>query len=405
MIGRLFNVSKATVRWNYKKYLQQGMKHQLNGRPSILSVSELEDLINKIINSYTINLPWTMHDIVHHITEQYGKTLEVNTIRHVLNRDSQIKTCRGIPMEEKRLQVSQQDIETYFTCLDEIIEGVPAHFIYNMDEMGHQEWADRQEKVCYVPKSHPHEHVYFPVSRTGKRITIVGCIAADGSFCKPLVVIPRKTYDRDLALTGITEEKVQIYYQIKGYMDKAIFLSWLSDVFLPEVARRREALDYEGHAVLIMDNCSAHTGLDVEEVCEAHGVIICPLPPHSSNQIQPLDLSTFGITKRLIARINRMETVNIQSSHIGQVVSAFMSASSPSNVVGTFRSAGIVLFLGLDLKLYCHVSPEQARCLIMRFIPSEETAPTEDEVEEAEENLYLEHCAETKAEEIQSEEE
>jgi hypothetical protein len=62
-----------------------------------------------------------------------------------------------------------------------------------MDEMGHQEWADAAEKVCFVPIYHAGDRVCYPVSRTGKRITLLACVAAEGSFLKPAIVIPRKT--------------------------------------------------------------------------------------------------------------------------------------------------------------------------------------------------------------------
>jgi hypothetical protein len=217
-----------------------------------------------------------------------------------------------------------------------------------------------------VPASHPLPHVHLSIARTGKPITLVGCIAADGSFLKPLVVIARQTYDTNLALTGITDEKVSLYSQSKRHIDRSIFLAWLNEIFLPEVRRRREGDNYTGWTVIIMDNCTAHTGDEIDELCELHGITVCPLPPHSSNQVQPLDLSTFGITKRLIAKVNRMETVNIQTSHIARVVSNFMSAASHLNNVGTFRSAGIARILGPNDILFCAVCPEHARCL---FIP------------------------------------
>jgi hypothetical protein len=85
----------------------------------------------------------------------------------------------------------------YFEPLSEAIDRVPVHFVYNMAEMGHQKWANRQEKVCYIPSSHGESHVYFPVPRTGKRITLIGCIGADGSFLEPLIVIPRARNEVD----------------------------------------------------------------------------------------------------------------------------------------------------------------------------------------------------------------
>lgn len=394
MIGRLFNVSKATIRSQYKTYIAQAGKRPVNGRPPILTPEEQEDLVGSILDAYAGNRPWTMRDIVAHITERYAKTLDQNTIRHLLNRDMRVRPCRGVPIEDKRLQVTAADIRSYFDELTEAIESVPAHFIYNMDEMGHQEWADRQEQVCYVPVSHEDSQVYFPVPRTGKRITLVACIAADGSYLKPLIVIPRKTYDADLGLTGLTDEKVTVYSQAKGYTDRPIFHAWLTEIFLPEVARRRDALGYGGQAVLILDNCTAHTGPEIAEACASQGIIMCPLPPHSSNQIQPLDLSTFGVTKRHIARANRMEAVNLQSRHIAEVVSSFMAAAAPMNVVATFASAGITLFLSPDGKVLCRVCPERARCLICPIEATEEPMPTEDEVAEIERDIYVEHCAE-----------
>jgi hypothetical protein len=166
-----------------------------------------------------------------------------------------------------------------------------------------------------------------------------------GSFLKPLVGIPRKTYETDLAQTGITDEKVDVYSQAKGHTDHPIFLAWLTHVFLSEEVRRCKTMGYQGDAVLIMDNCTAHTGPEVDGAWTSHGVVVCLLPRHSSNQLQPLDPSTFGIFNRHIARINQLETVNVQSGHTAHVASSFMSAASSLNVVGTLLNAGIALTL------------------------------------------------------------
>jgi hypothetical protein len=162
-----------------------------------------------------------------------------------------------------------------------------------MDEVGDQEWADHQQWVCYVPSSHTQPPLYFPVPRTGKRIRLVASITAHGFLLKHLIVIPRKTYGADLVLTGTAQERVAIHSQRKGYTDRSISLASPTDLFLPGLPRRR----YAGNSVLIMDNCTAHTGSEVEEAYAVSGVVAVPLPPHGLNQIQPLDLSTFRITK------------------------------------------------------------------------------------------------------------
>jgi hypothetical protein len=297
-------------------------------------------------------------------------------------------------MEEKRLEVTPEEIAEYFQRASEALDGVPAHFVFNMDEMGHQEWADKQTRTCYVPSEHVADEVPYPVSRTGKRITLVACIAADGSHMKPVIVIPRKTIDDDLFLTGLTGEKVAIYSQSKGYIDTPIFDAWLEDTFLPELIKRRHLYDYDGPAVLILDNCTSHDTVKLAEISGVHRLLPVPLPPHSSNQLQALDLSIFGVTKRHLARVNRMEGLNVQSKHIAQVVCAFMSAAVPVNIVQSFRNAGVILAV-VDNKVFCKVEPRQARCLLQP-ITGDKTEVEEvagEDREHVEEELYVQECA------------
>jgi hypothetical protein len=235
-----------------------------------------------------------------------------------------------------------------------------------MDEMGHQEWADRQNVMCVVPSTHDEDHVNLPVSRTGKRITLLACIALDGSFLRPTVIIPRKTVDSDLSLTGMTSEKVTVKSQPHGFINAPIFDSWFEETFLPELRTRREAFQYQGPAVLMLDNCSSHATERFLQACNRERVIPYYFPPHSSNQLQPLDLSLFGICKRLLVRVNRLDSVNIQSRHIAQVVSTFMSAATPINIVKTFGLSGIALILD-DGILRCQVRPDMARRVLVPF--------------------------------------
>jgi hypothetical protein len=130
---------------------------------------------------------------------------------------------------------------------------------------------------------------------------------------------------------------VEISSQGKGYTNRPIFLAWFTDIFLSEVAQRDEASGYRGNAVLIIGNCTAHTEPELEEACAESGVVVTPLPSHNSNQIPLPDLSKFGITRRTITRANRKETVNVQSSHIAEVVSGFTSAASRWMFSGRLR--------------------------------------------------------------------
>jgi hypothetical protein len=116
------------------------------------------------------------------------------------------------------------------------------------------------------------DHVYLPGSRAGKRIRLMACIAADDSAITPQIVIPRKTVDDDLFLTGLTPEKLVIRSQPKGYATTALFDDWFARVFLPALANRRAAHGYNGPAVLLLNNCSAHQDALFVTLCAEHRV-------------------------------------------------------------------------------------------------------------------------------------
>jgi hypothetical protein len=127
-----------------------------------------------------------------------------DTFYHIIDREPQLKTCCAKPMEDKGLQVTNEDVMNYFGDLCSNISGVPAHFVMNMDEIGHQAFADARETVCFVPTAHQKSVVRYPISRTGKRVTLIAYIFADGSFLRPGLVITRERFDDDF-LTGCRE--------------------------------------------------------------------------------------------------------------------------------------------------------------------------------------------------------
>jgi hypothetical protein len=177
-------------------------------------------------------------------------------------------------------------------------------------------------------------------------------------------VISRKTFEDEILMHGFTPEKVEIYSQKNAYIDLEIFDDWFRDTFIPDLLARRDRFSDHGPAYLIMNNCPAHRGAEFDRLCVVHRVLPVWLPPHSSNQLQMLDLCIFAATKRHISRANKLEKVNLQSEHIVKVLDGFMAAAVPHNIVMSFRNAGVSLMLDDDRVLRCKITPETARCLL-----------------------------------------
>jgi hypothetical protein len=200
-IGQLFGVKAPTVSYHWKQFLQNGNVVEEAGRHPLLTPERLTELVAVITESYENRRPMTMSEIKQFIAKKYQFFVRSNTMYHILAAEPRIRSCEALPIDTCRLGVTPQAIQD-FERLAVALEGVPAHFVFNMDEMGHQEFADAPNKTAYIPVTAKEKEVYYPVSRNGKRITLIGCIAADGSYIRPAIIIPRKTYDDELVNFG-----------------------------------------------------------------------------------------------------------------------------------------------------------------------------------------------------------
>jgi hypothetical protein len=372
IIGKLLSVERGTVEDHYRKFLAKANETGMEGRPPLLSDDQVQDLVAAILDGYRNRQPMRVDNIKEYIDSHFHRQISSDSIRHILMRHGAVRSIKGVPMETNRLEVTADEINEYFALLFRTVHGAPAAFVFNMDEMGHHDWADAKKVVCYAPSDSTEDVIYYPVPRAGKRITLIACIAADGSALKPSLVIVRKTFDAELALQGYSNDKLDVYSQSKSFIDIAIFEDWFETNFIPELQRRRDLHHYGGDAFIILDNCTAHAGPTFQHLCQRHKVTPIFLPPHSSNQLQPLDVSVFGICKNDINRANKLSKKNVQTDHIVRILKGFHEATSGHNIVSTFRNAGISLVLDCDEnrnsqdppKCVCKVTPHTARCLL-----------------------------------------
>jgi hypothetical protein len=82
----------------------------------------------------------------------------------------------------------------------ESIGSLSVHFVFNTNEIGHQEWPDRHERIYFVPMFHPGDQVGYLLPRAGQPITLLACIVAHTQENHLRVFMadwhdPRKGYD------------------------------------------------------------------------------------------------------------------------------------------------------------------------------------------------------------------
>jgi hypothetical protein len=96
---------------------------------------------------------------------------------------------------------------------------------------------------------------------------------------------------------------------------------------------------------LIFDGCGTPNGDFFFDVCMEYNIMPFPVPPHSSNQVEPLDLCVFSISKGSVTSFTELEERSFQSVHIVRFVSAIHSACNRMSVIDPVRNVGIALGL------------------------------------------------------------
>lgn len=143
------------------------------------------------------------------------------------------------------------------------------------------------------------------------------------------MVLPRVTVEEELLSAGYDEDTVLLAPNPSGFITTAIFEWYCSSVIVPYVYHKRDQLDYSGKAVLIMDGCACHKSRELEALFDQHGIVVVFLPPHSSDQVQALDLGIFGNHKSAQSRIHPAPGLSRQSQQVIKAVSAFQAIAHP----------------------------------------------------------------------------
>jgi hypothetical protein len=100
----------------------------------------------------------------------------------------------------------------------------------------------------------------------------------------------------------------------------------------------------------------------------------------------------FGITKRLLGRINKLEAVNTQTRHVASVICTFLAVgvAVPWNVVKTFEISGICLVADEGV-FFWNIRAEMAK-LVNQPLPEMADCGSDDSALE-ELKVFVEECA------------
>lgn len=345
-LADFFQISKSTVAYHLGRPfdLIDGCSSSAGGRPGLLSREQMTQLEEFVKQRFELRLPVSYEEIREFLQTEWGLVVNIGSLRTIVSRATGLKTVDGQPLEDSRLFSRPEQIDAYFDELTEIIQvgNIPAAFVCNVDESGFDQFVDARRTTRIVPTTYEHNSVPVPVTRAEKRATMIGAICADGTALRPMIILQRETVEAELLLRGYTTEKVYLARSDTGFVNSKLFLDWGRTTFFPEIRRRRAEFSYGGPCLLIMDGFGCHQTDEFLELAAEENIVCKLIPPHTSDQLQPLDLGVFGNQKRWQGNITVDTDLNRQTKQVIKIYDSYRMATTPKNVIGAFRKGGLV---------------------------------------------------------------
>ena len=341
-IAAIFGVPEYSIKYHTTraKEEQQG-DIRVNGRPGQLT-DEQQKIVKQWIDDKETPPKYT--DLHSFISANFSKSLHYNSLKIILNKLG-YTTVKATPIEETRYNVTENTISEFYQKIEKFTRdnNIPAFFCFNLDEEGHDSYVDATDTYVIVKiEDSNKKNFYFPVPRKPNHSTFLGCINASGDYAKPMIIIKRTTVEITLLLDCYGPDKVMLASSDSGYINQTLFDEWTQTCFVDFLIHLRSAFNYDGPGMMILDNCTAHETDTFRKVCSDFNVEIFPLPPHSSNQTQPLDLGVFHSHK---SRVRKYTPDDVKSDSevvktIAKLYDGWVQCCTPSNIKSSWSEMG-----------------------------------------------------------------
>ena len=211
---------------------------------------------------------------------------------------------KGVPgssLDEKRKDCSEDEIDQYYDTLENAFPHVHPSFCFSVDEVGYQEYSDVMEVTVLVRADYSKLICSYSVDCNYERATVIHAICTDGECIEPWVVVSRKTLEKMID-DFFPLSRFRVVSQVNSFINQQIFDDWFSN-FCLNLMQKRIRFHYNGPALLIVDGFRPHINSLNKFNISNLNLYVLFIPAHSSDQTQPFDLGTFGLSKRNVYKI------------------------------------------------------------------------------------------------------
>ena len=212
-----------------------------------------------------------------------------------LNRFKQQHGIKQVSIRGEQRSADEEAAESYPGVLRELLlnEGPSLEQVYNCDETGlyYKMLPDK----TLAQKSDDKKTLGFKQSKD--RVTVLLCCNKTGNHKLMPLVIGKFGKPRCFHHININSLPAKYSFSKNAWMTTTIFEEWFHKEFVPSVRKHLRRNKKEGKAILLMDHCPAHPGIDSLTSTDKK-IRAVFLPKNTTSKIQPLDQGIIAAFKR-----------------------------------------------------------------------------------------------------------
>lgn len=294
-VARKFGVSRTTLSRRFRRV--QSSREAIAEQQGHLNYHEEAELVRYIKELSERALPPTRTMIKNFAAEISKNTISTSWVTRFLQRhDSDLISKWTTGMDRNRHEAdSEHKYRLYFEHLHHKMIQYHIHpaSIYNMDEKGFLTGIIGRSKRVFSKAIWERKQVR-EATQDGSRdwITLLACVCADGSALSPaLLFTSQNSSIQSSWVDSIEAGKHQVFVSSTptGWTNDDVGLSWLEQVFDRET-KLKAPLRWR---LLILDGHGSHVTMKFISYCHQNRILLCVLPPHSTQTLQPLDVAIF----------------------------------------------------------------------------------------------------------------